>query len=177
MILKVSPEKKQRKIKAQRRHGQTNVPKSGDSAKRTSRNVRLTTPLISSTEYRARWFDLFGGCKLADLAWRACCAVPGSLVIGTGFDFIGRGEKIVVTARATAQVILGYIRIAENVRPEIKKLAAQSRRLPHEIFEVAHRRATGEWPKEWTLPEPVGNIQSFTAHIDDSLDLKMEKAG
>ena len=35
-------------------------------------------------------------------------------MIGTGLDFIERGERIVVTARAAAQVILGYIRVAER---------------------------------------------------------------
>src|SRR4051812_47560136 len=72
-------------------------------------------------------------------------------------DQIGAGERIV---EALADLIRGMVSLSDLARedatigllreapPEVQAIAAKSKTLPFEIFEVAHKMATGNWPKE-----------------------------
>ncbi len=78
-------------------------------------------------------------------------------------DQIGTGERIVdaladfircanaLLKLADSDESIAYLREAPDA---IKELARNSKVLPREIYEVAHKHATGEWPKDWSLPEP-----------------------
>lgn len=100
-------------------------------------------------------------------------------------DQIGTGDQVIDALADLIRGVRAVLRLAEkdesiaylrDAPGEIKKLAARSKTLPREIFEVAYRRATGGWPKDWTIPEPIDSGESFTAKIADNFDRKMEKA-
>lgn len=98
-------------------------------------------------------------------------------------DQIGTGEQVVealadliravrsVLALARADQSIAYLRDAP---PKIKAMAAKNKKLPHEIFEVAYRRATGRWPQNWTLPKPIDAAHSFTTRIAEDFHEKAE---
>lgn len=101
-------------------------------------------------------------------------------------DQIGTGDQVVDALADLLRGVRAVLRLAEKDESiaylreapgEIKKLASRSKKLPGEIFEIAYRHATGGWPKDWTIPEPMDSVESFTAQIIDNLDRKMEEAG
>ncbi|HLL89737.1 MAG TPA: hypothetical protein VK324_10555 [Tepidisphaeraceae bacterium] len=92
-------------------------------------------------------------------------------------DQIGAGERIVdaladlirgvhaVLANATEDESLAYLREAPE---EVQAIARQAQTLPAEIYEVAHKVATGEWPDELCVSvEPKRLGTSFTAAITE----------
>ena len=49
---------------------------------------------------------------------------------------------------------------------EVKRKVKRSARLPREIYEIAHQKARGHWPKDWTAPELKGSqVKTFRAEF------------
>jgi hypothetical protein len=88
-------------------------------------------------------------------------------------DQIGTGDRIVeavadmiaavdtVCRNAVEDGTLAYLREAPD---EIKAMAAHAQNLPLEIYEVAHKIALGEWPRE--IDPAFDAAKNFTFHVD-----------
>ena len=80
---------------------------------------------------------------------------------GIRSDQIGTGDSV-VEALADAIRAVGQVVSLANEDPtiepfrgapaRIRKMAERAAPLPGEIFEIAHKMATGEWPREWDPP-------------------------
>ncbi len=89
-------------------------------------------------------------------------------------DQIGIGDSIVESLadvmRAVDQVCraaekdetLAYLREAPG---DIKEILARAKPLPKEIFEVAHWKVHGRWPRGWSDPQPEDGGDAFKAEI------------
>jgi hypothetical protein len=60
------------------------------------------------------------------------------------------------------------VRVFEDAPAEVHAMAKKSKKLPGEIFEVAHRKAMGRWPEEWTVESDTDNQTSFVAEVRES---------
>jgi NTP pyrophosphatase (non-canonical NTP hydrolase) len=78
-------------------------------------------------------------------------------------DQIGTGDRIVDALADVLKAVASIIEEAErdctlaiyrDAPDEIKDIAKTAKRLPHEIYEVAHKMVHGDWPKDWNPPEP-----------------------
>jgi hypothetical protein len=90
---------------------------------------------------------------------------------GLRTDQIGTGDSIV---NALADLIRALEAVAAQARrdpsisllrkapPEIQARAKTARKLPQELYEIAHRRAKGSWPAELIVGvEPQGRNKSL----------------
>lgn len=91
--------------------------------------------------------------------------------VGTGVDMgraladLIRGVDSIIKM-ATEDSSLAYLREAGN---DVKALAAKSKPLPAEIYEVAHRIARGTWPNEIDPGFTASDDQAFTAEINEEV--------
>lgn len=79
-------------------------------------------------------------------------------------DQVGVGDRIV---DALADLIIATHQVCDlaaeddtiacfrEAPAKIQRMAAQAKPLPGEIYEVAHKMATGEWPEGWEPPTPT----------------------
>ena len=92
-------------------------------------------------------------------------------------DQIGTGSRIV---DALADVLKALLMIHEEARKdrslavfrnapkEIQDIAKTAKRLPMEIYDVAHKMVHGTWPHDWNPPEPKQiKGRPFKAKIPD----------
>ena len=75
-------------------------------------------------------------------------------------DQIGTGDRIVDSMAALVRGISAILKLAEadetiaflrEAPARIQKLARSAKALPLEVYEVAHKMATGRWPKYLTI--------------------------
>lgn len=90
-------------------------------------------------------------------------------------DQVGTGDRIVdaladvlnavksVCEEAEKDPTLAVLRDAPH---DIRERAARAKKLPREIYEVAHKMVHGTWPEDWNPPEPV-KPETFTAQIEE----------
>jgi hypothetical protein len=92
-------------------------------------------------------------------------------------DQIGTGERIVdaladvlkalqmIHEEASKDRSLAVLRDAPK---EIQDMRRTAKKLPMEIYEVAHKMVHGKWPEDWNPPEPKkGKNKPFQAQIQD----------
>jgi len=92
-------------------------------------------------------------------------------------DQIGTGDRIV---DALADVLKAIHLIQDEARKDsslavyrrapkdILAKAKKAKRLPNDIFEVAHKMVHGDWPADWNPPEPKReNVAAFKADIQE----------
>ena len=94
-------------------------------------------------------------------------------------DQIGTGDRII---EAIADLIRGMVALLAMARDDhtinvlrdapdsVQKIARESKTLPWEIFEVAHKMATGEWPDDLEPDfKPIDERTSFRAEIPEGI--------
>lgn len=92
-------------------------------------------------------------------------------------DQIGTGARIVdaladvlkavqlIREEAEKDATLAVLREAPK---EIQEMARTAKKLPREIYEVAHKMVHGEWPEDWNPPVPKDDsTEPFKAEIHE----------
>jgi hypothetical protein len=96
-------------------------------------------------------------------------------------DQIGTGERMVDALADVLKAVYlvqdealkdGSLAAYREAPKEIQDLAKKAKKLPTEIFDVAHMIAHGEWPKDWNPPEPKSRkSQAFKADIQEFVEV------
>jgi len=94
-------------------------------------------------------------------------------------DQIGTGARIVDALADLIRGMVAFLELASadktinlfrDAPPEVQEIAKRSKALPGEIFEVAHKMATGQWPKEIEPDfKPNDEHASFWAEVPEGV--------
>lgn len=92
-------------------------------------------------------------------------------------DQIGTGERVVDALADVLKAIHlihdeaakdASLAVYRDAPREIQQMAKKAKKLPLEIFEVAHKMVHGEWPVDWNPPEPKKeNAEMFKTQIHE----------
>jgi endonuclease YncB( thermonuclease family) len=92
---------------------------------------------------------------------------------GLRTDQIGTGDRIVDALAEVLRAIQaiheealkdGSLAVYRDAPKEIRDMFKAAKKLPGEIYEVAHKMAHGLWPEDWNPPEPK-NAESFRTEL------------
>jgi hypothetical protein len=95
---------------------------------------------------------------------------------GLHTDQIGTGVRIVDALADFLKAVEQICEEGEKDRtlavlreapPEIKARYKAANKLPGEIYEVAHKMVHGQWPNNWSPPEPLEGKEAFKAKVTE----------
>jgi len=86
--------------------------------------------------------------------------------IGTGDRIVDALAEVLRAVQAIYQEALkdGSLAVYREAPKEIRDMFKTAKKLPGEIFEVAHKIAHGTWPAGWNPPEPK-TAESFKTEL------------
>ena len=98
------------------------------------------------------------------------------LAHGLRTDQIGTGNCVVDALADFMKAIDQVLKIASQGKnisvlrpapPEVRAMAKTARRLPREIYEIAHKKVYGHWPQEFCVAAP--SRQTFKTTLSEPL--------
>jgi len=82
----------------------------------------------------------------------------GDCVVDAVADFIKAFDQILRLAERE-----GDVDIFRDAPEHVRQMAKTAKPLPGEIFEIAHRRARGDWPREFRIHVDTPKSKRYTA--------------
>jgi hypothetical protein len=89
----------------------------------------------------------------------------GDCVVDAVADFIKAIDQIARLAERE-----GDIEIFRDAPKDIQRMAKTAKPLPEEIYEIAHRRARGDWPRDFHVD--TARTKRYTARIQEAIAAK-----